>query len=304
MLGALAALARPPHWIKNLVVLAPLVFSGRLREREALTLSLATFVAFCLLSSSAYILNDLHDAALDRNHPLKQRRPLAAGTVRPGAALALALVCLVLGLGIGWRVQQLAPPPAEGEGLELLGTFRWCALYVALGAVYTAVLKRFVVADAVSIAASFVLRAFAGAAALGLLPSRWLVACGFCLALFLAFGKRRLEVAQLGVRAQESRPMVSGYSLRTLDLLVDLSAVLVNVLWVAYTVAPGTVERMRGYGLVLSSPIVIALVLRHRKQIRRGAGSGPVELLLHDPVSLLGFAAWGALVVAVIYGPL
>src|SRR5262245_32340006 len=122
MLGALAALARPPHWIKNLVVLAPLVFSGRLLEREAVTLSLATFVAFCLLSSAGYILNDLHDAALDRNHPLKQRRPLAAGTVRPGAAVALALACLGLGLGIAWQVQRLAPPPTEGEGLALMGT--------------------------------------------------------------------------------------------------------------------------------------------------------------------------------------
>ena len=95
--------------------------------------------------------------------------------------------------------------------------------------------------------------------------------------------------------------MVSSYSLRTLDLLVDVSAVLVNVVWVAYTVAPGTVERVNGYGLVLTAPIVILLVLRHRKQIREGRGTGPVELLLRDPLSLAGFTVWCLLVLGVVY---
>ncbi len=303
MIGQLAALARPLHWVKNAVVLAPIVFAGRLGHRDDLLRSLLTVLAFCLLASAVYVLNDLHDAPRDRNHPDKRLRPLAAGTVPAGAALALAALCLALGLGVAFRVQQAAPPPPGASGLAAMGTFRWCALYVALGAVYTAALKRLVVADVLALAAGFVLRAFAGAAALSILPSPWLVGCGACLALFLAFGKRRLELAQLGDRAGDSRPMAPPYSLSALDRLVDGSAVLVNVAWVAYTVAPGTVARVRGYGLLLTVPVVIGLVLRHRGQLRRGAGSDPVVLLIRDRLALTGFLLWCLIVLAVIYRP-
>jgi 4-hydroxybenzoate polyprenyltransferase len=291
------ALLRPAHWAKNLVVLAPLVFAGRLDDLRSVCAAVLMAVAFCLLASGGYALNDLRDQASDRLHPAKAGRPLPSGALPRRAALVLGLACLVAGLGLGWLVQSQAPPTGAG-GLADVGPFGWCVAYLALSGAYTVWLRAVAGLDVLALAAAFVLRAYAGSAALQLLPSDWLVACGACLALFLALGKRRLEVSQVGAAA---RPALAPWNPAVLDRLVDLSALAAAASYVVYTVAPVTEAKMGGRGLLLSAPLVAWLLFRARGRLRRDAASDPVELLLRDRPTLLGFAAWTLVVLAVIY---
>jgi 4-hydroxybenzoate polyprenyltransferase len=300
--GDWLALLRPLHWVKSVVVLAPLVFAGRLLDLPSLRLSLLAAAAFCLLASAGYVLNDLHDAAFDRHHPLKSGRPLARGGVARGGAVALLLACLAGGLLLAAWLERLAPPPAAG-GLLRAGPLAWCLVYVALTALYTLLLKRLVVLDVIALALGFLLRAGAGSAALQLAPSRWLLICGFCLALFLAAGKRRLELAQLGRASAQTRPMLAAYTPASLDALVDGSALLCVGSYVAYGAAPDTVAHVGSRALLLTAPLVALLVWRHRRRLRRGEGRDPVEMLLSDPASIAGFLLWTAGVLLVIYRP-
>lgn len=294
------ALLRPAHWAKNLVVLAPLAFAGRLTDPPALRLAALTAAAFCLLASGGYALNDLVDAASDRLHPGKAGRPLSSGRLPRPAAAALGLACLGAGLWLGAAAAREAPPLSTA-GLAALDPLDWCLAYLGLTASYTLLLRRVPVLDVLALAAGFVLRAWAGSAALQLVPSRWLLACSFCLALFLAVAKRRLEASQLGPATRGTRPALAALPLAALDRALDVSAALAALAYVAYTVAPDTRAKVGGAWLALSLPPALGLLARARARVRRDAASDPVELLLRDPPTLAGFAAWLALVLAVVY---
>ena len=292
-------LLRPAHWVKNLVVLAPLVFAGRLFDAASLRAELEMFAAFCLLASATYALNDLHDAGGDRAHPVKRGRPLASGALGPAAAWLAALVCGGGGVLLGAHLQRVAPP--AGAGLAAVGPLGFCLAYLALTTAYTFGLRAVAGLDLLALATGFVLRAYAGSAALRLLPSHWLVICGFALALFLAVGKRRLEVSQLGTAALAGRPALAGWSLQALDRLVQVAAALAVLTYVVYTISPETEAKMGSRNLVLSAPIVAWLVARARRRLRDDAAADPVELVLRDPPTLLGLLAYGAVVLLVIY---
>ncbi|HEX5011365.1 MAG TPA: UbiA family prenyltransferase [Planctomycetota bacterium] len=279
------------------MVLAPLVFAGRLKDPAALRAALLMAAAFCLLASGGYALNDLRDEPADRLHPAKAGRPLPSGALPRRTALGLGLLCIATGLGLGWVVQRLAPP-VEAGGLAAVGPLGWCVVYLALSGAYTLWLRAVAGLDVLALAAAFVLRAYAGSAALQLLPSHWLVACGACLALFLALGKRRLEISQVGAAA---RPALATWDPAVLDRLLDLSALAAAVSYVVYTVVPATAARVGGPGLLASAPLVAWLLVRARGRVRRDAASDPVELLLRDRPTLLGFVAWTIVVLAVIY---
>ena len=281
------------------MVLAPLVFAGRLFDAASLRAELLMFAAFCLLASATYALNDLHDAAGDRTQPLKRDRPLASGALSRGAALALAATCGAGGLLLGWYLQGVAPP--FGSGLAALGPLGFCGLYLLLTATYTFVLRSIAGLDLLALATGFVLRAYAGSAALQLRPSHWLVICGFALALFLAAGKRRLELSQVGAPALAGRPSLARWSLPVLDRVLEAAAALAVITYVVYTISPETEAKMGGRGLVWSAPIVAVLVARARNRLRRDAAADPVELVLRDLPTLLGLLAYAAVVFVVIY---
>lgn len=293
-------LLRPAHWVKNLVVLAPLAFSGRLADPPSVRAALLMVAAFCLLASGGYAWNDLRDAAADRRHPVKARRPVASRRVPAAVAGGLGAAALAAGLALGWLVERDAPPLDRG-GPAALGPLDCCLAYVGLTVAYSLVLRRVAGLDVAALAAGFVLRAWAGSAALQLEPSRWLLACSFCLALFLALGKRRLEASQLGAATGATRPALAGWSVAALDRLVDLAAVLAGASYVAYALAPDTRPKVGGAWLLLSAPIVLWLVARVRGRLRRDAASDPVELLLRDRVALAGLLAWAVVALAVVY---
>ena len=177
--GAMVAALRPAEWTKNLFVFAAVVFSGRFEELDPILESAVLFVAFCAVSSAGYLFNDVRDASLDRQHPIKRARPIAAGELSERTAIVMAAVLALLGLAA-----------AAAVGLEPLGV---TAAYGVATAAYSLGLKHVVIVDVMTIAGCFLLRVLAGAVTVDVTVSQWLVVCTGMLALFLGFTKRRQE---------------------------------------------------------------------------------------------------------------
>jgi len=286
---SLLTLARPPQWIKNSIVLFPLAFARRLGDPAAWACALMAALAFCLVSSAGYILNDLRDREEDRLHPVKRKRPLAAGLVSAGAAAAMGVALLAVGLGVAALT--------GGPVLTL------CLAYVALQAAYTLALKHRMIADVICIALGFVFRAVAGALAISVPASPWLIICAFTLCLFMGFCKRRLEVAALGndEAATRYRRTLAGYTPELLTHLITLSAALAIVSYLMYATSARTIHEFRTSSLVYALPLVIYAIARFAMVSMRGAYNGPTELILRDRPFQASAALWGALTLFLIY---
>ncbi|MBX6314906.1 MAG: decaprenyl-phosphate phosphoribosyltransferase [Isosphaeraceae bacterium] len=287
LLRAVVQIARPSHWVKNLFVVAPLLFGG-LPTWQAALRAVWAFGCFCLLASGIYCLNDVIDAPADRLHPRKRQRPVASGAIPVPAALALAAVLIGTAL-LGGR--------ALSPRFVLIG-----GLYVLNNLIYFAYLKHRVIVDVLLIAIGFVLRILAGCAALGLQPSPWILACGFSLALLLGFGKRRLEVDAVGL-ATGYRRSLQAYSAAKLNLLLGITASVCLLSYMLYTVSPQTIQRHGTENLIYTVPLVAYGIFRYLFQVQEGRCDGPVEVLLHDPVFTLIGLAWIAMVGAILFIP-
>jgi 4-hydroxybenzoate polyprenyltransferase len=199
---------RPKEWIKNVFVFAGLLFSGQFNDFDAVTAALVTFFAFCLISSAGYFLNDLIDVELDRKHPKKRFRPLAAGELSETAAKLIAPVIAAVGIGtaflVNWEV-----------GLMVVG-------YGAAQVAYSIGLKQIVIIDVMTLAGLFILRVAAGAEAVDAHASEWLLLCTGMLAAFLGFTKRRQEAVSELHEGTSTRPVLEHYSLPFLDQMVSL----------------------------------------------------------------------------------
>jgi 4-hydroxybenzoate polyprenyltransferase len=289
MLAGLVRSLRPAQWAKNTFVLAPLVFAGGLAAPGALARALAAFAAFCAASSAVYLANDLRDREQDRNHPRKRHRPIAAGTLPAGVAGAAAVV-----LGAA----ALAASPALGRDFAAaLGG------YLALQGLYTLWFKRVVILDALAIALGFVLRVYAGAAAVSVAVSPWLFLCTIFLALFLAFSKRRHELVLLADGASSQRGVLTEYSPVFLDQMMNVVTASAVVCYALYAVAPETVAKHGGRSLLVTVPLVLFGIFRYLYLVyHRQEERNPTEAILRDPPFLINMALWGAAVLAIVYG--
>jgi 4-hydroxybenzoate polyprenyltransferase len=272
--AAISAL-RPRQWSKNLLLFAGIVFAAKLGDLPRWGEAAAAFVAYCAASSSAYLVNDLRDAPHDRVHPIKRSRPIARGEVSTERALVLASVLAVVAAAIAAALGYVSL-------LFLIG-------FVALQLGYSLGLKGVVLLDVSLIAGLFVLRAAAGAAAVDVRISPWLLACTALLALFLGLAKRRGELVLVGAEAAPGRPVLEGYSLRLVDRLLNAVAAATVVAYVAYTVTAHTPA------MVLTAPFVVFglaryLVLVHRHEL----GEEPENVLLSDRPTLACVALWVA----------
>ena len=285
----LFTLARPHQWIKNGIVLFPLAFARRLGDPAAWLCAVLAAAAFCLVSSAGYILNDLRDREEDRLHPVKRKRPLAEGAVSTGAALMLGAAFLAGGIGV-----------AAVTGSRVLALV---LAYIALQAAYTLALKHRMIADVICIALGFVFRAVAGALAIPVPASPWLIICAFTLCLFMGFCKRRLEVAALGndEAATRYRRTLAGYTPELLTHLITLSAALTIVSYLMYATSARTLHEFHTSSLVYALPLVIYAIARFAMVSMRGAYAGPTELILRDRPFQVAAAAWGALTLWLIY---
>jgi 4-hydroxybenzoate polyprenyltransferase len=283
---------RPAQWIKNVIVLAAFFFALGDRSLTGLSLmiglrALAAAAFFCLVSSGVYLVNDLGDIAADRLHPLKRRRPIAAGRIPPVAAWVMALMLFAVGVGGGMMVNNQV-------GLAL-------AAYVALQLIYTAWLKHIALVDIMVIAAGFVLRAITGALAVHVPISPWLLLCTFLLALFLGLCKRRHEKLLLDDEAGQHRAVLDRYDPVLMDKLITITASCTILAYSVYTLWPDTVEKFNSHGLGFTIPFVIFGIFRYLDLVyRHGQGGQPEQILFSDVPLLAAIALFGATVLAVI----
>lgn len=256
---------RPRQWTKNALVLAGLLFSGRLPEREPGLRAVAALALFCVISGSVYLLNDLADREADRSHPKKRNRPLAAGRI--GSAAALTTAVGLAGLAVSGSFWLEA-----GFGYLSLA-------YFSLTTAYTFGLKAIPLLDVLALASGFVLRAAAGAVAVGVFISPWLLLCTLLLALFLALAKRRHELLVLeGRSAIAHRPALSGYSPELLDQLISAVTPATLMAYSLYVILANPNPRM-----LLTIPAVIYGLFRYLYlAYRLGDGGSPEESLLRD----------------------
>jgi len=283
--GARAAFVslRPRQWPKNLLLFAGIIFAAKLGDAGRWAEAAAIFVAYCAASSAAYLVNDIRDASEDRLHPVKRNRPIARGELPAERALvlsaALAAGSLAIAAGLGFA-----------SLVFLLG-------FVALQLAYSLGLKRVVLVDVSVISGLFVIRAAAGAAAVDVRISPWLLVCTALLALFLGLAKRRGELVLVNAAETPGRSVLDGYTLGFVDRLLNVVAVGTAGAYAAYTVTAHSAW------MALTIPFVVAglaryLVLVHRHEL----GEEPENVLLADRTILVCVAVWAvvsALVLAV-----
>jgi 4-hydroxybenzoate polyprenyltransferase len=285
---------RPSQWTKNLIVFAALLFGQRgaapaFLDPQAIGRAVAAFGIFCALSGVVYLINDIADREKDRLHPLKRHRPIASGAVSPSLAMGTAAVLTVLALAGSFVLR----PQFALVGL----------VYVALQSAYSGPLKHVVIIDVLTIAIGFVLRAAAGAVAIDVPISHWLLILTILLALFLALSKRRHELVLLADGATSHRPILEEYSPYLLDQMIAVVTASTLISYVIYTVSPETVQKFHTdyLGLTLVFPlygIFRYLYLVHQKE----GGGSPSDMLLNDRPLLACVALWAIAVAAIIYG--
>lgn len=290
-LRLLATSARPEQWTKNLIVFAGLLFGGRLFDGHAMVRSAAAFAIFCALSAAVYLFNDVMDRDTDRRHPLKHLRPIASGRLSPRAALTAAAL-------VG-----AAAVSAAAVIRPALGTT--AVTYLALLLLYSISLKHVVIVDVLTIAGGFVLRAAAGAIAVGVPIGQWLLVCTILLALFLALSKRRHELTLLAEGAVGHRPILDEYTPYLLDQMIAVVTASTLIAYCVYATSAETAERLGTRRLALTIPFVLYGIFRYLYLVhqKRGGGS-PAELLVTDRPLLACVGVWALSVVLTLYSPL
>ncbi|MBI4756659.1 MAG: decaprenyl-phosphate phosphoribosyltransferase [Betaproteobacteria bacterium] len=282
-------LLRPLQWSKNGFVLLGVIFGHAWADPPTLAAAGWAFVAFCLLASGVYVMNDIFDRARDREHPVKRHRPIASGRVRVGAAGALSAACLAGGLGIALVTTEV---PAVFVG------------YVLLNVAYSLGLKHVVILDVFCIAGGFMLRILAGTLGIGIAPSHWLMLCGLLVTLFLGFAKRRAELNLLAGDSRNHRQVLEQYSKTLLDQMITVAATGTVVAYCLYTVSPDTVAMHGTPHLIYTVPFVLYGLFRYLFVLhRRGGGGDPAADLLRDGHLVGAMLGWGASVMLLLMWP-
>lgn len=285
-IASIIGLLRPGQWVKNIVIFGALIFSREFTEPDSVLTTLSAFAIFCVLSSVIYTVNDITDRESDRAHPTKRNRPLASGQVSVTSAAILAVILAIIGLGLS---------------LTLPITFFYFAVgFLLFNFLYSLVLKNIVIIDVMAIAVSFVIRAAAGAAAISVPYSSWLIACTFLLALFIGFGKRRHELVTLKADAASHRQTLSKYSTYFLDQLIGVVTASTLIAYTFYTLSPEIQSKLGVEHLELTIPFVLYGIFRYLYLIHQEErGGSPSRLLLSDGPILLDIVLWFLSVVAI-----
>jgi len=279
---------RPIQWLKNLFLFAGLIFSFNFLRLEPILKSVLGFVIFCLASSSIYILNDIIDRETDRFHPQKCKRPIASGKLSIGLASTISVLLAVCSLILSIFLNHLF--------------FFTCFTYILLMTLYSILLKRIVILDVITISFGFILRAVAGAVAIDVEISHWLLLATFLLALFLGLCKRRYELGFLANDASAHRKALSNYSFYLLDQMIAVVTASTVVTYALYTMAVETCEKFGTRLLGLTIPFVIYGIFRYLYIVhRKKEGGSPEITLLTDKPLLIDILLWGMASVLIIY---
>ncbi len=289
-IAALFKLLRPHQWVKNVFVAAPLVFARHLADWDYVVRTGLAMLAFCALSGAVYAFNDVRDAEADRAHPTKRNRPIAAGKISERAGLVTAVVLAAAALAgcalLHWKVAAFA------------------GAYLLQNILYSIKLKQVAFLDVGLITTGFLLRVLAGAAAIGVPASGWVLLCTALLAMLLGFGKRAHELAwaERSGQAATTRAALAGYRLGILRAALLVLAVATCATYAAYTLAPHTRASFQTDYLVISSPFVALGIARYLTlALWRPKDESPTEAMLRDPLFLIVLAATVGTILYLIY---
>ena len=287
MIAQYLRLIRVHHWIKNFFVFVPLIFAQLLFETEYLEKVILAFIAFSVVTSMIYVLNDLFDIENDRNHPRKKFRPLASGAISKKTAVIVIAILFVL-------------------FLFLMQFFNWkfkvvLISYIALNILYTVVLKHIVIVDLISISAGFMLRVIAGAYAINVSVSNWLILTTLFLSLFLAVMKRRSEIT--GVENDnETRKVLQSYSLGFIDQIATISAGAVMICYALYSVSDRTIEMFHTDKIIYTVIFVIFGIFRYMFLVyKKSQGENAIEIMLTDIPMIVNVILYFASITLIIY---
>ena len=278
---------RPAQWIKNSFVFAALIFSQNVFNLRMLMISAAAFGIFCLLSGGVYLLNDLFDIEKDKKHPKKSYRPLASGRLSPKVGKITIIIVLVSSLTVSFLIMNIP------FAVTALG-------YLAVQIAYSILLKEVIIMDIFSIAAGFFLRVVAGAMAIGVPISSWLLICTIFISLFLGLGKRRHEFLLLGEDARNHREVLHEYNINVLDQMVSVVTAGTVISYSLYTLSHETITKFGTEKLWYTIPIVLYGIFRYLYLVYRREEGGSPEITLFEDKPLLVSLALYVIVVGII----
>lgn len=276
---AFLRLMRPHQWVKNVFVFTGLLFGHAWNDAHLTTQVVIAFFAFCLISSTIYIINDIVDLEQDRHHPKKNQRPLASGQISTGAAIFLAIVLATLGFG-------LASGASATVVLILL-------VYALMNVAYSLWLKHVVILDVFIIATGFMLRILVGTLGVGIPPSQWLLLCGMMVTLFLGFAKRRAEIIALTEDKVAHRKVLEHYGPVLLDKIIGITAACLIMSYSLYTMSSDTIRIHGTANLIYTVPFVMYGTSRYIYLLHHHSrGGDPSHDLVRDPHLLIVVGAW------------
>lgn len=291
-------LVRPKQWLKNVFVLIPVFFGGRLSDVHDLLATAFAFVAFSFAASSIYCFNDIIDADADRRHPVKCSRPVARGAVTMRQAYMLMAQMILLALCVvlcGRYLSVFTPSQALRVGSVIAG-------YWLLNLAYCAWLKKYAIVDVSVIAFGFVLRVLAGGFATDIIPSRWLVLMTFLLTLFLSLAKRRDDVLRMNATGEAPRTNTIRYNLTFINQAITITASITTVCYIMYTVSPEVIARFQTEYLYLTTCFVILGLLRYIQITVVDEQSGdPTKIMLRDRFMQAVVVLWAISFAIIIY---
>ena len=286
-LYTMARLMRVYQWTKNALVLMPLVFAQQLMNFDAVARSFLAMLSFCLAASATYIYNDIRDLENDKRHPEKSLRPLPRGDISPAGASLLGGLLLAASIGLA---------------LPLNSSFLWALLvYISLTVSYSLLLKNVFIVDVIVVALGFVVRAIAGAVAIEVVFSNWLIVCTLFLALFLALGKRRGEIVLLEGQARNHREVLHHYSTVFIDQMLLIVAGGALITFTIYTCSAEVVARIGTDKLYMTLPFVVYGLARYLWLVEHNGTGDPSQVLLKDWPTCAAVLLWAVTCVAIIY---
>ncbi|MBX2955418.1 MAG: UbiA prenyltransferase family protein [Cyclobacteriaceae bacterium] len=272
-------LIRPAHWIKNLFLLIPTFFAGSIFQVERLEIIILGIIAFSLIASAVYILNDLKDIEVDRIHPLKKDRPLASGAVSRSTATILLMIFMVAGLSLSYLLHPVF--------LILL------SCYLVLNIAYSFGLKNIPIVDLFIVSLGFLIRIHSGGILSGVEVSHWLSIMVLLLSLFLVLAKRRDDLVLQTTSQSIIRKTSSSYNLEFINACLTIFAAVIVVSYIMYTVSAEVIAHFNSSYLFTTTVFVIAGIMRYLQitMVEQNSGS-PTSILVKDKFILITILLW------------
>jgi len=274
-------LLRPQQWVKNSFIFLPLFFGKKIGNFPELTETLYAFIAFSLITSSIYCLNDLLDIKNDKLHPIKSKRPLASGLINKITAITILLILLILAILI-FKIAH--------TNIQVI---YFCTFYFFMNVAYCFYLKQFAILDIIIISVGFVIRLFIGGASSNTYLSHWIVIMTFLLALFLAIAKRKDDYTIYLKSGDKARKNVSRYNLEFINTVLSIVVTIILVSYIMYTVSPEVVKRIGSDYLYVTTIFVLLGLLRYLQlTIVDNKSGSPTKIIFNDRFIQLSLIGW------------